>query len=66
MAIIAGLLHDIKRREDDHAVRGSIESERILTRIGLGLRERQYIADAIRNHEAFQETDERDDAQGNW
>ncbi len=64
MAIIAGLLHDIKRREDDHAVRGSIESERILAGIGLGLRERQYIADAIRNHEAFQEIHERDDAAG--
>ncbi len=64
MAIIAGLLHDIKRREDDHALRGSIESERILTRIGLGLRERQYIADAIRNHEAFQETDDREDRAG--
>ena len=63
-AIIAGLLHDIKRKEDDHAVRGSIESERILSRIGMGLRERQHIADAIRNHEAFQETVDRDDAAG--
>jgi hypothetical protein len=63
-AIIAGLLHDIKRREDDHAVRGSIESEKILSRLGMDLRERQYIADAIRNHEAFQEAVERDDAAG--
>jgi hypothetical protein len=63
-AIVAGLLHDIKRKEDDHAVRGSIESEKILTRIGMGLRERQYIADAIRNHEAFQETFDRDDMAG--
>jgi hypothetical protein len=63
-AIIAGLLHDIKRKEQDHAVRGSIESEKILTKIGVGLRERQYIADAIRNHEAFQETVERDDVAG--
>jgi hypothetical protein len=63
-AVIAGLLHDIKRREQDHAVRGSIESEKILSRLGMGLRERQYIADAIRNHEAFQETFDRDDAAG--
>jgi hypothetical protein len=63
-AIIAGLLHDIKRKEQDHAVRGSIESEKILAGIGMNLRDRQYIADAIRNHEAFQETFDRDDAAG--
>jgi hypothetical protein len=63
-AIIAGLLHDIKRKEQDHAVRGSIESERILSKLGMGLKERQYIADAIRNHEAFQETFDRDDSAG--
>ena len=63
-SIIAGLLHDIKRREEDHAVRGSIEAEKILSRLGMGLRERQYIADAIRNHEAFQETFDRDDDAG--
>ena len=63
-AIVAGLLHDIKRKEQDHAVRGSIESEKILAAIGVDLRERQYIADAIRNHEAFQETFERDDVAG--
>lgn len=61
---IAGLLHDIKRKEQDHAVRGSIEAEKILTGLGMSLRERQYIADAIRNHEAFQETFDRDDTAG--
>jgi len=63
-SIIAGLLHDIKRKEQDHAVRGSIEAEKILSKLGMELCERQYIADAIRNHEAFQETFERDDAAG--
>jgi hypothetical protein len=63
-AIIAGLLHDIKRKEQDHAVRGSIEAEKILTGLGMSLKERQYIADAIRNHEAFQETFDRDDDAG--
>lgn len=63
-AVVAGLLHDIKRKEVDHAVRGSIEAEKILTSVGMALRERQYVADAIRNHEAFQETFERDDLAG--
>ncbi|HYA86548.1 MAG TPA: hypothetical protein VEI57_05760 [Nitrospirota bacterium] len=63
-AIIAGLLHDIKRKEQDHAVRGSIEAEKILSALGMSLKERQYIADAIRNHEAFQETFDRDDDAG--
>ena len=58
------MLHDIKRKEQDHAVRGSIEAEKILAGLGMNLRERQYIADAIRNHEAFQETFDRDDAAG--
>lgn len=64
IAMVAGLLHDIKRREQDHAVRGSIEAEKILAGLGMGLRERQYVADAIRNHEAFQETFDRDDSAG--
>ena len=63
-SIVAGLLHDIKRKEQDHAVRGSIEAEKILSKLGMDLCERQYIADAIRNHEAFQETFERDDTAG--
>jgi hypothetical protein len=52
-AVIAGLLHDIKRREEDHAVRGSIEAHRILSELGMDERRRGYIAYAIRNHEAF-------------
>ena len=52
---IAGLLHDIKRKEKDHAVLGSIEAGRILTAIGLEGAEREYITNAIKNHEAFRE-----------
>jgi hypothetical protein len=52
-AVIAGLLHDIKRREEDHAVRGSIEAERILSEVGMDSRRRGYVSYAIRNHEAF-------------
>jgi hypothetical protein len=63
-AIIAGLLHDIKRREQDHAVRGSIEAERILTTLGVDERSRTYITYAIRNHEAFKTTCDLDDEAG--
>ena len=63
-ALIAGLLHDIKRRELDHAVRGSIEAEKILTALGVDRRSRSYITYAIRNHEAFKTTCELDDKAG--
>jgi len=63
-AVIAGLLHDIKRREEDHAVRGSIEAERILSEVGMDARRRGYVSYAIRNHEAFQKTVKADDAEG--
>ncbi len=63
-AIIAGLLHDIKRREQDHALRGSIEAERILSVVGMEKKYRDYIVYAIRNHEAFKATCDLDDAAG--
>lgn len=59
---IAGLLHDIKRKEKDHAVLGSIEAGKILSAIGIDSREQEYITDAIRNHEAFKEVRDSDDA----
>lgn len=52
-AMIAGLLHDIKRREQDHAVLGSLEAERILNGLSFDRRMTGYITYAIRNHEAF-------------
>lgn len=54
-ALIAGLLHDIRRQDKDHAVLGSIEADRILAHLGMDGRERQYVSVAIRNHEAFKE-----------
>jgi hypothetical protein len=63
-AIIAGLLHDIKRREQDHAVRGSIEAEKILKALGVDERSRSHITYAIRNHEAFKATCDLDDEGG--
>ena len=63
-AELAGLLHDIKRKEKDHALLGSIEAERILKDLGMEKHYRKYITDAIRNHEAFKETREAVDKEG--
>jgi hypothetical protein len=63
-AIIAGLLHDIKRKEQDHAVLGSIKAEQILTGLGMDRREVLFIVYAIRNHEAFKETCDLGDEAG--
>ncbi len=63
-AELAGLLHDIKRKEKDHALLGSIEAERILKDLGMEKNYRKYIAGAIRNHEAFKATTEADDEAG--
>lgn len=63
-AVLAGLLHDIKRKEHNHAVLGSIEADRILSGMGLDDRNRRYVADAIRNHEAFKEQFGAEDAAG--
>jgi hypothetical protein len=63
-AIMAGLLHDIKRREQDHAVRGSLEAEKILKTLSVDERSRTFISYAIRNHEAFKAICDLDDAEG--
>jgi hypothetical protein len=52
---IAGLLHDIKRREKNHTIAGSIEAEMILNEFDIEKSYKRYIIAAIRNHEAFQE-----------
>jgi len=60
---LAGLLHDIKRKEKDHAILGSIEADRILVELGMKEKERSYITEAIKNHEAFKKpTDSTDPA----
>lgn len=53
LAHLAGILHDIRRTERDHAERGAEEAKGLLTSFPLQTDERQGIADAIRNHEAF-------------
>jgi len=52
-AEIAGLLHDIRRKEKDHTIRGSEEAKRVLEDFKIESEYKRYIADAIRNHEAF-------------
>ncbi len=63
-AEIAGLLHDIKRREKDHARLGSIEAGRILRTLGIDGRYAGYATDAIKNHEAFKEFHDSSDEAG--
>jgi len=60
-AQIAGLLHDIKRREENHTVAGSKEASDILRDFPLQEHYKRYIVAAIRNHEAFREVLESED-----
>ena len=52
---IAGILHDIRRGEEEHAVAGSLVAAEILDCFGLEELDKDYIVTAIRNHEAFKE-----------
>jgi hypothetical protein len=54
LAHLAGLLHDIRRAEKDHAERGADEAIRLLNSFPIRDDECAEIASAIRNHEAFQ------------
>jgi len=53
LAHLAGVLHDIRREQPEHAQRGADEAEVILKDFDLEERERAAIVQAIRNHEAF-------------
>lgn len=61
LAHLAGLLHDIKRTEKDHARAGAREASGILATFALNDRECSAIVRAIANHEAFQIPDALDD-----
>jgi hypothetical protein len=50
---VAGVLHDIKREEKDHATKGADEAGRILQSFDFSGVERSAIVNAIANHEAF-------------
>ncbi len=59
LAQIAGLLHDLRRREEHHAQASAAAAKIILKNIPLFSREKKnYITQAIRNHEAFMEPKE--------
>ena len=53
LAQLSGLLHDICRLEPEHALRGAEVSAQILADFPLEDRDKEMIAFAIRNHEAF-------------
>jgi len=53
LAHVAGVLHDIKREEKDHARKGADEAGRILQSFDFSEVERSAIVNAIANHEAF-------------
>jgi len=53
LAHLAGVLHDIKRSHNDHAIEGAKEAGKILKGFDLGDDERKAISQSIENHEAF-------------
>lgn len=52
----AGLLHDIRRKEKDHAATGAEYAEKVLRTFRLSGEEIRDVSRAIRNHEAFKAT----------
>ena len=55
LAQIAGLLHDLRRGEKDHAKASAFAASRILQESSIFPRKGEYIVQAIANHEAFVE-----------
>ena len=56
LAQIAGMLHDMKRKKENHAELGSVFASDLLKSYPVKDDERKEIKDAIRNHEAFKTT----------
>ena len=61
LAHLAGVLHDIRREQPEHAQKGADEAEAILADFDLEEGERRAIVQAIRNHEAFKPAQPLDD-----
>ena len=55
LAQIAGLLHDLRRGEKDHAKVSAFAASRILQELSIFPEKGEYIVQAIANHEAFVE-----------
>ena len=51
----AGLLHDVKRKHDDHGVKGATYAHQLLSAYPLSSDEVEAIRIAIHNHEAFKD-----------
>jgi hypothetical protein len=64
LAQIAGLLHDLRRGETDHARASARAAEPVLNSLPLQEEEGKYILAAIGNHEAFTEPQRLDTALG--
>jgi len=60
----AGLLHDIKRKKENHAIKGSDHARKVLKPYPLDPSEVDDICRAIRNHEAFTPTVKADTIEG--
>ncbi len=52
---IAGLLHDLRRNEKDHAKASASAASIVLQQISISPKQIKYIVQAIANHEAFME-----------
>lgn len=60
----AGLLHDIKRKQKDHAVKGSRFAKDLLQSYPLSPKEIEDIRLSIKNHEAFKKVEKIDTPEG--
>jgi len=62
LALVAGLLHDIRRSAHRHAVAGALEADRLLSSDeAFSVQDRTAVVTAIRNHEAFKDIAEPPD-----
>lgn len=64
LALICGMLHDLRRMEDDHARKGALTALDILKEYPIDPGDKERIAFAIRNHEAFSAPEECGDRLG--
>jgi len=65
LAQCAGLLHDIVRKQDDHAIRSAAVAKQVLSAFMLAPEEIEDVCMAIRNHEAFKDPIDIASAEGN-
>jgi hypothetical protein len=64
LAQLAGLIHDLRRGEKNHAKRSALAAGPILDAFSIAPDEKMYIIEAIANHEAFVEPTTPDSSYG--